>query len=91
MKVLVKVLKGKQNLHSYLSQDSGQFREGFPGKQEPSRCFEAICEGVTAVKVFHGIKGEKGFYLMVFIVERKAPGIGIASTACVWKGHPLGG
>ena len=37
-----------------------------------SRCFEAICEGVTVVRVSHGIKGEKRIYLMVVIVERKA-------------------
>jgi len=51
------------------------FCDGFGSDKEPSQFFEAICEGVTVVKVLRGIKGEKGFYLMTVIVERKMPKI----------------
>jgi len=36
---------------------------------------EAICEGVTAVKVLRGIKAGKRLYLMTAILKRKALGI----------------
>ena len=48
------------------------FCDGFGSDKKPSQFFEAICEGVTVVKVLRGIKGEKGFYLMTVIVEKNA-------------------
>ena len=48
------------------------FCDGFVSDKKPSQFFEAICEGVTVVKVLRGIKGEKGFYLMTVIVEKNA-------------------
>jgi len=51
------------------------FCDGSDNEKNLHSVFEAICEGVTVVKVLRGIKGEKGFYLMTVIVERKMPKI----------------
>ena len=51
------------------------FCDGSDNEKNLHSVFEAICEGVTVVKVLRGIKGEKGFYLMTVIIERKMPKI----------------
>jgi len=46
------------------------FCDGSDNEKNLHSVFEAICEGVTVVKVLRGIKGEKGFYLMTVIIEK---------------------
>ena len=57
------LIYGKPSQPSHLSQPGVEqacegFCDGFGGDKKPSQSFEAICEGVTVVKVLHGINGK---------------------------------
>ena len=56
-------IHGKPSQPSQLSRSGVEpacegFCDGFDDDKKPSQSFEAICEGVTVVKVLHGINGK---------------------------------
>ena len=71
MKVLVKVLKGERNLHSYLPQTQANPVKVFPANKNLHRILRLIVKVVTVVKVLQGIEEGKRFCLTPVIVERK--------------------